>query len=494
MHLSQASRYRPDPAILSLGDAFYDPVTAADFPQAILRFRNDRAAAEVGLDGLSEEEWVRHLARFEPLPDNLPQPLALRYHGHQFRSYNPELGDGRGFLFAQLRDAGGRLMDLGTKGSGQTPWSRFGDGRLTLKGGIREILATEMLEALGVRTSRTLSLVETGEALHRGDEPSPTRSAVMVRLSHGHIRIGTFQRLAYLEQEENLRKLTDYCLRQYFPGDRHCEERNDEAIQAEGPGDGLLRSARNDGEAAVELLSHVVAGTARLAASYIAAGFVHGVLNSDNINVTAESFDYGPWRWTPKWDGHFTAAYFDHAGLYSFGRQPEAIHWDVMQLGMSLRSVAPAEGLTEALGRFPDLFQDALRERVFWRLGIAPGDEEEDAALLVGIEQALAKQNVAIDRFFFDWRGGRRRGSSPAQAAYEAPEFQLVAEGLERREPVPGAADHPYWGDAEPCSMHIEEVEAIWARIDQEDDWSALEAKVAAVRRMGEAHGVPQRA
>jgi len=457
--------YRPETAILELGNEYYDPVAAADFPQTVLRFRNDRAAAQVGLEGLDEEEWLHHFGRFEPLPGSLAQPLALRYHGHQFRVYNPDIGDGRGFLFAQLRDRAGRLMDLGTKGSGQTPWSRFGDGRLTLKGGMREILATEMLEALGVQTSRTFSLVETGEALQRGDEPSPTRSAVMVRLSHGHIRIGTFQRLAYLDRPDQLRTLTDYCLRHYF--------------SEEGGEDGPVR-----------LLRHVVAGTARLAASYIAAGFVHGVLNSDNINVTAESFDYGPWRWTPMWDGHFTAAYFDHAGLYSFGRQPEAIHWDVVQLARSLAGIAPPEGLTEEIGRFPDLFQDALRERVLWRLGLTPGAEEEDAALLAGIEEALVKGQVTIDRFFFDWRGGRRRGPSPADAAYQASEFQALAGALERREPVPGATEHDYWSDAEPCSMHIEEVEAIWGRIDKDDDWSALEAKVAAVRRMGEAYGL----
>jgi uncharacterized protein YdiU (UPF0061 family) len=457
-------RYRPEQAILELGGDFYDPVEAADFPQAILRFRNDRAAGEVGLEGLSDEDWVRHFGRFEPLPGSLTQPLALRYHGHQFRVYNPNLGDGRGFLFAQLRDAGGRLMDLGTKGSGQTPWSRMGDGRLTLKGGMREILATEMLEALGVHTSRTFSLIETGEALHRGDEPSPTRSAVMVRLSHGHIRIGSFQRLAYLGEQDNLRKLTDYCLR-HFHG-------------KEGGEDGPAR-----------LLRHVAEGAARLAASYIAAGFVHGVLNSDNINVTAESFDYGPWRWTPFWDGAFTAAYFDHAGLYAFGRQPEAIHWDVLQLGLSLREIAPVETLTAALESFPDRFQAALRDHAFWRLGIAAGDDEEDASLLVALETALARQTVTIDRFFFDWRGGRRRGPSPADAAYDAPEFRTLAAALGERSPAAGALDHPYWSDPEPCSMHIEEVEAIWAAIDAQDDWSLLQAKVAAVRRMGEAHG-----
>jgi uncharacterized protein YdiU (UPF0061 family) len=114
--------YRPDPRFERLGAEFADPVRPADFPQAKIRFRNDRAAASVGLDALTDDEWRARFARFEALPDNQPQPLAMRYHGHQFRVYNPDLGDGRGFLYAQLREAGtDRLLDLGTKGSGPTP-------------------------------------------------------------------------------------------------------------------------------------------------------------------------------------------------------------------------------------------------------------------------------------------------------------------------------------------------------------------------------------
>jgi serine/tyrosine/threonine adenylyltransferase len=456
----QAARYRPDPAILKLGEAFYDPVEPADFPQAIPRFRNQAAAEEVGLGGLYGEEWLRHFARFAPLPDNLVQPLALRYHGHQFRVYNPDIGDGRGFLFAQMRDGAGRLLDLGTKGSGQTPYSRFGDGRLTLKGGVREVLATEMLEALGVDTSKTFSLVETGEALERGDEPSPTRSAVLVRLQHSHIRIGTFQRLAYLDETDNLRKLADFCLRHYYG---------------------------EDGGEPGRLLDRVSAATARLAASYGAAGFVHGVLNSDNIAITAQSFDYGPWRWTPYWDGGFTAAYFDHAGLYAFARQPEAIHWDLVQLAASLRPIAEAEELTPALEAFPGRFQEALRDAIFARLGLVRSGGDEDGRLLIAIESALARKTVEIDRFFFDWRGGRRRGPSPADPAYEEEAFADFRARVATFEPVPGATGHAYWSDEAPQSMHIDEVEAIWSRIDAADDWSALEAKVAAVRRMGQA-------
>jgi uncharacterized protein YdiU (UPF0061 family) len=457
-----ASPYTPDPRILELGEAFYDPVEAADFPQTVLRFRNDRWAPSVGLEGLSGDEWLRHFARFEPLPGNLERPLALRYHGHQFRVYNPDIGDGRGFLFAQLRDGSGRLLDLGTKGSGRTPYSRFGDGRLTLKGGVREVLATEMLEALGAETSKTFSLIETGEALQRNDEPSPTRSAVLVRLQHSHIRIGTFQRLAFFDEAENIRTLATYCLRHHYG-----------------------EEAGEDG--AVLLLGKVVREAARLAADYIAAGFVHGVLNSDNIAITCESFDYGPWRFTPFWDGHFTAAYFDHAGLYSFGRQPEAIHWDVLQLAKSLTLIADPDQLRPVLDDFPGAFQQALVRAVLGRLGLEPMETERDVALLAALEQALAKQTVGIDRFFFDWRGGRRRGPSPADEAYGSEEFTALAGMLADFSPAPGALDHEYWSDAEPCSMHIDEVEAIWSAVDERDDWAPLQAKVAAVRRMGEA-------
>src|SRR3712207_598022 len=210
--------YRPSIRHTELGGAFYDVVEPASFPQHVLRYRNQRWAERVGLDALSDAEWIAHFGHFEPLPGNHPRPLALRYHGHQFRVYNPHLGDGRGFLFAQLHDrSDGRLLDLATKGSGQTPWSRGADGRLTLKGGAREVLATAMLEALGVETSKSFSLVETGEALVRADEPSPTRSSVLVRLSHSHVRIGSFQRFAFLRDEARLRRLLDYTIQTYLP-------------------------------------------------------------------------------------------------------------------------------------------------------------------------------------------------------------------------------------------------------------------------------------
>jgi uncharacterized protein YdiU (UPF0061 family) len=447
--------YRPDPAILGLGPDFYDPVEPARFPKCVRRFTNQRWAQRVGLQ-LGDEDWALHFCRFEPLPGNLAQPLALRYHGHQFRVYNPDIGDGRGFTLAQLRDESGRLLDLGTKGSGQTPYSRHADGRLTLKGGVREVLATEMLEALGVNTSKSFGLFETGEALERGDEPSPTRSAVLTRLSHGHIRIGTFQRLAFFGQVDNLKKLTRYCLERLY----------------------AVEVSANDAENALRLFELASDATATLAASYLAAGFVHGVLNSDNINITGESFDYGPWRFTPEWDSDLTAAYFDHYGLYAFGRQPEAVHWDLAQLAGSLSLIADAAALSELLARWSGRFDEALVAAMPRRLGVARGDD--DRAIAAALIQGLASRAQPIDRIFFDWRGGR----DPGAEAYPGDPFRELGRLLDGRE-VPQI--HPYWSDDGPCSMFIDEVEAIWSAIAERDDWQPFDDKVRAVRRMGEA-------
>ena len=444
--------YRADPKITSLGNKIGDPVRAAEFPKTILRFRNDRWAATVGLDKLSDAEWIEHFGRFQPLPENLPQPLALRYHGHQFRVYNPEIGDGRGFLFAQLRDHLGRLLDLGTKGSGTTPYSRQGDGRLTLKGAVREILATEMLEALGVETSKTFSVIETGEELQRNDEPSPTRSAVLVRLNHSHIRIGTFQRIAYEDDAERMHALVDYVLRNLY-----------DVEPEENP--------------AAQLLQLAVPRIADQAAAFMVAGFVHGVLNSDNINVTGESFDYGPWRFNPTWNPAFTAAYFDQNGLYAFGRQPEAMHWNLAQLAISLRLICDSLPLVEALEGYPALFQSALIRRFLWRLGVSSRGEENDRALVEASERAMIEAQIPIADFFH----AHRFGTVP-DGLYQGERYTAFADVLKD---YAASASSDDWQAHKPCSMLIDEVESIWAAIAERDDWSPLYAKVEEIRRFG---------
>ncbi|RAK60158.1 YdiU family protein [Phenylobacterium hankyongense] len=468
-----SAAYRPDPKFQALGPEFADPVRAADFPQTILRFRNDRAAATVGLDTLTDAEWIAHFGRFQPLPDNLDPPLAQRYHGHQFRVYNPELGDGRGFIFAQLREAGtDRLLDLGTKGSGQTPWSRSGDGRLTLKGGVREVLATAMLEALGVPSSRSFSLVETGEALVRGDEPSPTRSAVLTRLSHSHVRFGTFQRHAFFERGDRIGELTDHVIANYYPELKGANDRP------------------------VAMLQVVVERSARLAARWMAAGFVHGVLNTDNMSLTGESFDYGPYRFLPHSNPNFTAAYFDHAGLYAFGRQPEAVFWNLQQLAGCLSLTAETEPLVEALNGFGPAYRRELVAAMLDRLGVRSRGEEADAALVQSAFRALAEggERLRWEPFFFDWFTGSeaRALAGPRGALYAEPSFEEFRARLADYDPDrPERLADPWFARPEPEELLYDEIEAIWAAIAQADDWSAFHAKLAALEEARAAWGLP---
>jgi uncharacterized protein YdiU (UPF0061 family) len=457
--------YRPDPQYERLGAEFADPVRPAEFPLETIRYRNQRAAASVGLDTLTDDEWRAHFARFEPLPDNQPQALAMRYHGHQFRVYNPDLGDGRGFLYAQLREAGSdRLLDLGTKGSGPTPYSRAGDGRLTLKGGVREVLATAMLEALGVPTSRSFSLIETGEGLQRNDEPSPTRSGVLTRLSHSHIRFGTFQRHAYFDRADLIGGLIGHVIATYYPELGNAEDR------------------------AAALLGAVIGRSARLAARWMAAGFVHGVLNTDNMNVTGESFDYGPYRFLPRNDPNLVAAYFDESGLYSFGRQPEAVFWNLRQLAGALTLVSPPEPLVEALNGFSAAYREALGAAMLNRLGLKPRGGEADVDLVNAGFRALAEGGEALrwEPFFFDWFGGlaseTRALAGPRAALYGGEafaEFRAQLAGFEMDRPARLAA--PYFTQPEPEEMLYDEIESLWADIAERDDWSAFEAKLARI-------------
>jgi uncharacterized protein YdiU (UPF0061 family) len=466
--------FRPSLSHAELGPEFYDEVVPAAFPEHILRYRNQRWAERVGLGGLTDAEWIGHFGRFEPLPDSFGKPLALRYHGHQFRTYNPELGDGRGFLFAQLHDLeDGRLLDLGTKGSGRTPWSRTADGRLTLKGGVREIFATEMLEALGVYTSKTFSLIETGEELMRGDEPSPTRSSVLVRLSHSHIRIGSFQRLLYLDQHDNVTKLLDYTIRTYMP-----EIWRDEI------------AAR-----AVAFLEEVGRRVAATGAAWMLAGFVHGVLNTDNINVTGESFDYGPWRFLPVLDPTFTAAYFDETGLYAFGRQPDTLLWNMTRLAECLLPFAGQAELEAVLLGFEPAFQKAFNAAMLRRLGLQSAGETDDVGLVRALWKFLIETKAPFEQVFFDWHGGARSkpraAKSPVAALYASPAFLPVEAAMAGHATVAGARlDHGYFARQMPCTMLIDEVEAIWAGIADADDWSAFNTKLAEIREMAEAYSI----
>lgn len=436
--------------ILQLGSDFYDEVIPAVFPQQKLRYQNT---------ALPFDYPPEHLVTFEPLPENLKAPLALRYHGHQFQHYNPDLGDGRGFLFAQIK-VNNQWYDLGTKGSGQTPYSRNGDGRLTLKGAVRESLATEMLESLGVKTSRTLCFYETGESLQRNDEPSPTRSAVLTRFSLGHIRIGTFQRLAYFKQTENIRKLVSYCMHFYY---------GDEIAHMDATDENLLAS---------RFFQSVVSANAVLTAQVMMAGFVHGVLNTDNINISGELFDYGPYRFMPEYDPQFTAAYFDHQGLYCFGRQPVSFLWALAQLGEALKAAYPDLPADEILSGFSPQFNEAVQMQLLKRLNLSPQSEDLNAQLVAQLFTLLETHKLPFEQVFFDFHSKRNIQTYKHQAPElmeTLHEFRIADEKIR---------DHLYFRNTAPVTLLIDEIESIWKPIAENDDWSLYENKLRDIRKM----------
>lgn len=362
-----------EPALEALGGDYFDEVVAAEFPLNILRFRNDLLLPKLGLDPqtVTDANFIEAFGKFQ----GRGPFLALRYHGYQFGEYNPFLGDGRGFLYGQVRGSDSVLYDFGTKGSGTTPYSRGGDGRLTLKGGVREVLAAEALHQMGVRTSRCLSLIETGEALWRGDEPSPTRSSVMIRMSRSHIRFGTFERLHYIKRPDLIGKLLDHVIEQYYP-DIWDEVDRYNLFYAE-----------------------LVKRVAELAAQWMAAGFCHGVLNTDNMSITGESFDYGPYAFIPNYNLQFTAAYFDYFRRYSYGNQPDVCRLNLAMLQVPLEAVISPADMEDGLAVFDEYYQLEYKHLMLKKLGISQLTPDSERLLELTL-QLLQSPEIGYHDFF----------------------------------------------------------------------------------------------
>jgi uncharacterized protein YdiU (UPF0061 family) len=447
-------------ALESLGDDYYDIVAAAEFPQHILRFRNDDLLLKLGLDpnAVSDTDFIEAFGQFkerEPL-------LALRYHGYQFGEYNPFLGDGRGFLYGQVRGTDGELYDFGTKGSGTTPYSRGGDGRLTLKGGVREVLAAEALHYLGVRTSRCLSLIETGESLWRGDEPSPTRSSVMVRFSRSHIRFGTFERLHHLQRSDLIRPLLDHVIAYYYP-------------HLDGAPDAYAR-----------FYAELVQRVAELVAQWMSVGFCHAVLNTDNMSITGESFDYGPYAFIDRYSPQFTAAYFDYFGRYSYGNQLHICRWNLEMLQVPLKAAIDPDDLAAGLAQFGTHYDTAYRQRMLNKLGFDRLSIELANELIHSTLQLLHSTQMGYHDFFLalrqefspDWR---QESEQIFRDAID-PGAQPTA-GFDRWRQLYHQALQSLSADAmlqvaqrlsqhNPDSVLLRpEIEAVWEAITDADDW-----------------------
>lgn len=373
----------------NLGDDYYDIVTAAEFPENILRFRNDQLLPKLGLnkEQVRDDHFVEAFGYFYAV-----RPfLALKYHGYQFGEYNPYLGDGRGFIYGQIRGKDDQLYDFGTKGSGRTPYSRNADGRLTLKGGIREILAAEALHSLGVKTSRCLSLIETGESLYRGDEPSPTRSSVMIRFSNSHIRFGTFERLHYIQRPDLIKKLLDQVINYYYP----------EVLQ---------EKIKNEKDRYLKFYESLVNRVAKLTAQWMSAGFCHGVLNTDNMSITGESFDYGPYSFISNYNPQFTAAYFDYGGRYSYGNQPFICRLNLEMLQIPLKMVTDKRELENILMQFDQGYQKNYKELMLCKLGFKELSFFESEEIFTLTIQLLKESMIIYAHFFAELAQGFNQG------------------------------------------------------------------------------------
>ncbi|MDX1976362.1 MAG: YdiU family protein [Pseudanabaenaceae cyanobacterium bins.68] len=366
----------------TLGNDYYDQVAAAQFPTQILRWRNNQVLPILGLDPaqVTDQDFLEAFGEFK----SVRPLLALRYHGYQFGEYNPRLGDGRGFLYGQVRGIEGQLYDLGTKGSGKTPYSRSADGCLTLKGGVREVLAAEALQRAGVNTSRCLSLIETGEQLWRGDEPSPTRSSVMVRFQRSHIRFGTFERLHFIGRSDLVEKLLNWVIATYYPE----------------------LTAGSPPELHAIFYGELVRRVAILVAQWMSVGFCHAVLNTDNMTITAESFDYGPYGLIDTYNPKFTAAYFDYYGRYCYANQPAACQWNLQMLQVPLRMVIDSKDLEQGLDKFGNHYQAAYLDCMLNRLGLTGSLEIDPHSLVSKLLEFLYVSQINYHGFFQQLRQG----------------------------------------------------------------------------------------
>jgi uncharacterized protein YdiU (UPF0061 family) len=356
--------------------------------------------------GDDSERLARQFSGNEILPG--AEPIALAYAGHQFGNFVPQLGDGRALLLGEVLDVGtGRRWDIQLKGSGQTPYSRRGDGKAAIGPVIREYLVSEAMHRLGVPTTRSLAAVATGEEVLR-DERLP--GAVLTRVASSHIRVGTFEYFAARHDREALQQLTDYAIQRHYP----------EVAEAAAP--------------ALAFFARVVEAQARLVAHWMSIGFIHGVMNTDNTAISGETIDYGPCAFMDEFDYRKVFSSIDQFGRYAYGRQAAIAHWNLARLAdcLLLLDERPSE-FEQALGGFQDLFEAQFLQRMAGKLGLQSVKEGDDALVTAWLqlmqdreldftlsfrvlaERAEADGPLVFGEFEQRWR--RRLGQQSADAA-----------------------------------------------------------------------------
>lgn len=367
-----------DHSYATLPKSCFSVVDPTPVRQPKLLIFNEALAAELGLASLSEMDTAALAEIFAG--NRLPEgalPLAMAYAGHQFGHFTP-LGDGRAILLGEHVDYRQRRHDIQLKGSGITPYSRRGDGRAALAPMLREYLISEAMEALGIPTTRSLAIVTTGEEVHRM-EVQP--GAVLVRTAASHMRVGTFELFAAMEDHRTLRALLDYTVRRHYP----------ELTESSNP--------------ALALLRVVQIRQAELVACWMAVGFVHGVLNTDNVALSGETIDYGPCAFIDRYRPDAVYSSIDRRGRYAYGNQPAITAWNLSRFAESLlplidednnKAIALAE---EVLGGFPEAYERAWLERMARKIGI-DRPQQADKALIEDWLQLLDKHGVDFTNGF----------------------------------------------------------------------------------------------
>lgn len=369
-----------------LGDAFSTHVLPEPIDAPRLVVASPAAMALLDLDptDADSEVFAQLFAGHKLWSD--AEPRAMVYSGHQFGSYNPRLGDGRGLLLGEVVNEAGEHWDLHLKGAGQTPYSRMGDGRAVLRSSIREFLASEYLHALGIPSTRALCVTGSSTPVWREKQES---AAMVLRLAPSHVRFGHFEYFYYTKQHEHLQVLAEHVLSCHFPA---CQE------QAE-PYAAMFRE--------------IVKRNAELIARWQAYGFCHGVMNSDNMSILGITFDYGPYAFLDDFDANHICNHSDDSGRYSFSNQVPIAQWNLAALGQALVPLVSVESLRESINLFLPLYQAHYLDLMRKRLGFIHA-EEADSELIERLLQ-LMQQGGAVDYSLFF----RRLGELPAAEAVQ---------------------------------------------------------------------------
>jgi uncharacterized protein YdiU (UPF0061 family) len=445
-----------------------DPTRVAD--PKLIAF-NAALASELGLDvhDLDPRTLAEIFSGNRVLPGTLP--IAMAYAGHQFGQFVPQLGDGRAILLGEVRDRFARRRDIQLKGSGRTPYSRGGDGRAALGPVLREYVVSEAMHGLGIPATRALAAVATGEAVYR--ERGALPGAVLTRVAASHVRVGTFQYFAARGDADSVRRLADYVIERHYP------------------------DARTAANPYLELLRAVTQRQARLVAGWMNVGFIHGVMNTDNMAVSGETIDFGPCAFMDSYDPATVFSSIDHMGRYAYANQPAAAQWNLARFAETLlacidpRTDRAVELATGVIGEFSLEFDEHWLAGMRRKLGLFT-EEEGDLALIRGLLDAMqrggADFTVTFRRLCAAAEGVE--GDAALDVLFADPAgFRQWSPGWRARlahEPQPGS-EHAVFNPAVIPRNH--RIEAAIAAAVERDDFAPFEKMVAVLSRPYEDSG-----